>query len=152
MSPFTPRVGGGSAFYARQHYNMSAWRRIAIDKLPKQKDLIAKSESVGMLWVDLWCVFLAAHKEPVDEATIRGVYEFAKWTYAESRDAEIATSTCCHFYEHLPLERRVRERLPQYMSRQEILVLSEVFKCHLTPDKHHEFMQEFGGASWSARA
>jgi hypothetical protein len=125
---------------------MSAWRRIAIEKLPKQKDLIAKSESVGMLWVDLWFVFVDAHSEPVDEATIRGVYEFAKWTCVESRDADMATSTCCHFYEHLPLEAKVRERLPRFMSRQDVLGLSQIFKYHLTSDEHHQFMQEFGGA------
>jgi hypothetical protein len=123
---------------------MSAWRRIAIEKLPKQRDLIAKSESVGMLWVDLWCVFLNAHQEPVDEATIRGVYEFAKWTIAESRDAEMATSTCCHFYEHLPREPKVRAQLSRYMSRQDISSLTEIFKYHLTPKEHREFMQEFG--------
>jgi hypothetical protein len=125
---------------------MSAWRRIAIEKLPKQRQLIAKSETVGMLWVDLWFVFLNAHEEPSDEATIRGVYEFARWTLAESRDAEIATSTCCHFYEELPQEAKVRARLARYMTREEILGLSEIFKYHLTPDEHREFMQEFGGA------
>jgi hypothetical protein len=115
---------------------MSAWRRIAIEKLPKQRDLIARSESVGMLWTDLWFVFRDAHQEPLDEMTIRGVYEFAKWTCAESRDADVATATCCHFYEHLPLEPKVRARLPQFMSRQEILGLSDLFKYHLTPDQH----------------
>lgn len=124
---------------------MSAWRRIAIEKLPVQRDLIARSESVGMLWVDLWCVFVQAHCDPVDEVTIRGVYEFAKWTCAESRDADIATSTCCHFYEHLPLDPKVRERLPRFMSRQEVLGLSEIFKYHLSEDEHRDFMQEFLG-------
>jgi len=137
------RDAGDGASY---DHTMSAWRRIAIEKLPEQRDLIAKSESVGMLWVDLLFVFLKAHEEPVDEATIRGVYEFAKWTLAESRDAEMATSTCCHFYEHLPLEPKVRARLARDMSRQEILGLSEIFKYHLTPDEHREFMQEFGRA------
>ncbi|HWD92900.1 MAG TPA: hypothetical protein VG938_11195 [Verrucomicrobiae bacterium] len=130
---------------------MSAWRRVAIEKIPKQKALITKSESVGMLWVDLWFVFLKAHHEPVDEATIRGVYEFAKWTCAESRDAEMATSTCCHFYEHLPLEQSVRERLPRFMSRQEVLGLSEIFKYHMSEAEHREFMQEFAGAHKNLR-
>ena len=125
---------------------MSAWRRVAIEKIPKQKALIAKSDSVGMMWVDLWLVFLDAHREPVDDETIRGVYEFAKWTCAESRDAEMATSTCCHFYESLPTERLVRKRLPRYMSRQEILGFSEIFKYHLSEDEHREFMKEFTGA------
>lgn len=130
---------------------MSAWRRIAIEKLPKQKELIAQCESIGMLWVDLWYVFLNAHSEPVDEATIRGVYEFAKWTLSESRSDEMATSTCCHFYEHLPLEQSVRERLPRFMSRQEVLELSEIFKYHLSEDDHREFMQEFAGAHKNLR-
>ena len=110
---------------------MSAWRRIAIVKLPKQEGLIARSESVGMLWVDLWLIFLDAHREPVDDETIRGVYEFAKWTCAESRDAEMATSTCCHFYEHLPLKPIVRAKLPKFMSRQEVLEFREIFKFHI---------------------
>jgi hypothetical protein len=122
---------------------MSAWRRIAIEKIPAQKDLIAKSESVGMLWTDLWFVFLDAHKEPVDEVRIRGIYEFAKWSCVESGDPAMATSTCCHFYEHLPQEPIVRARIHRYMSRQDILGLSEIFKYHLTADERQEFMQEF---------
>ncbi len=98
-----------------------------------------------MLWVDLWIVFLDAHKEPVDEETIRGVYEFARWTCAESRSDEMATSTCCHFYEHLPSEKLVRERLSLFMSRREVLGLAEVFKYHLTPEEHAKFMQEATG-------
>jgi hypothetical protein len=125
---------------------MSAWRRIAIEKLPKQRDLIAKSESVGMLWTELWLVFVDAHSDPVDETTIRGVYEFAKWTCSDSRDADMATSTCCHFYEHLPLEPKVRKRLPLFMSRQEVSGLSEIFKYHLSETEHREFMHEFAGA------
>jgi len=130
---------------------MSVWRRIAIEKLPKQKDFIASSKNVGMLWIDLWDVFLDAHQEPIDEATIRGVYEFARWTRTESRDADMATSTCCHFYEHLPLKPKVRERLPRFMSRQEISGLSEIFKYHLSEDEHCVFMQEFVGAHKSLR-
>lgn len=126
---------------------MSAWRRIAIEKLPKHKALIIRSESVGMLWTDLWFLFLKAHREPADEATIRGVYEFAEWAYRESRNADIATATCCHFYEHLPLEQCVRAKLSRYLPCREISALSEIFKYHLTPDEHREFMRESGGSS-----
>ena len=126
---------------------MSAWRRVATEKLPKQRELIERSESVGMLWVDLWVIFVLAHREPADEETIRGVYEFAKWTCKESGDDEMATSTCCHFYEHLPTEASVRERFQHFMTREEVLQLSEVFKYHLTADEHREFMREFSAAS-----
>ena len=122
---------------------MSAWKRIAIEKLPKQRSLIQQSESVGMLWVDLWRVFVDAHGEPFDEQTVRGVYEFAQWTCESSRNDDIATSTCCHFYEHLPLEPRVRARLRRFMTREDILGFSEIFKYHLSEEEHQKFMQEF---------
>jgi hypothetical protein len=124
---------------------MSAWRRVAIEKFPKLEALIAKSESVGMLWTELWFVFCEAHKEPIDEATIRGIYEFARWTYKESRNSEIATSTVCHFYEHLPLKDSVKKLLPKFMSRQEVLELSDVFKYHLSEVEHKNFIKEFAG-------
>ena len=129
-----------------RHWVMSAWRRIATEKLPKLKGLIANSESVGMLWVDLWLVFVDSHEEPADEDTIRGVYEFARWTCAEANNAEMATSTCCHFYEHLPTEPKVWARLSRYMSREDVLGFSEIFRYHCTPEEHGEFMREFGGA------
>jgi hypothetical protein len=123
---------------------MSAWRRIAIEKIPKLRELIERCESVGMLWVDLWLRFVDAHREPVDEVTIRGVYEFTKWTCQDSRSDEIATSTCCHFYESLPTEPLVRAQLRRFMTREEILGCSEIFKYHLSQDEHREFMKEFG--------
>jgi hypothetical protein len=122
---------------------MSVWRRIAAEKIPKQRELIQRSESVGMLWVDLWFRFVDAHREPVDEETIRGVYEFAKWTCKDSRSDEIATSTCCHFYESLPTEPLVRAQLRRFMTPEEILGFSEIFKYHLSEGEHREFMQEF---------
>ena len=100
-----------------------------------------------MLWVDLWLRFVDAHREPVDEETIRGVYEFAKWTCEDSRSDDIATSTCCHFYESLPTEPLVRAQLRRFMSREDVLGFSEIFKYHLTPDEHREFMREFLTAS-----
>ncbi len=122
---------------------MSTWKRIAIEKIPKHRELIEQSKSVGMLWVDLLLRFFEAHREPADEETIRGVYEFAKWTCTDSGSDEMATSTYCHFYESLPNEPLVRERLPRCMARRDFLALADVFKYHLTPDEHREFVRDF---------
>ena len=113
-----------------------------MEKIPKQRELIQRSESVSMLWVELWFRFVDAHQEPVDEETIRGVYEFAAWTCADSQSDEMATSTCCHFYEELPTEPLVRAQMRRFMTREDILGLSEIFKYHMTPDEHREFMRE----------
>lgn len=122
---------------------MSAWRRIAIEKFPQHRGLVERSKSVGMLWVDLWIIFVYAHRPPVDETTIKGVYAFADWCLAESRDADISTSTVCHFYEHLPTESLVRRDVAKHMSRRDFLGMSEVFKYHLSPEEHAAFIREF---------
>ncbi len=121
---------------------MSAWRRIGIEKIPKYREHIQRAESIGMLWVDLWVWFVDAHRDPIDEMTIQGVYEFARWTCEASENDELATSTCCHFYEHLPTVSLVRSKMPQYISRQEILELSDLFKYHLSGDEYRNLMKE----------
>ena len=122
---------------------MSTWRRIAIEKLPQHRKLIEDSESVGMLWVDLWLKFVDAHRPPVDEATVKATYEFASWCLADSENADIATSTICHFYEHLPTEPLVRRELPKHMTRQDFLGLVQVFDYHLSAEEHERFVSEF---------
>lgn len=123
---------------------MSAWRRAALGCLPsRHREAIERNEDVGMLWVDLWLAFTEAHLEPVDEETIRGVYEFAGWCVGESHNDDIQTTAALHFYEHLPTDKRVRERLPEHMTRQEFLGFTDVFKYHLSPEEHDEFVEDF---------
>jgi len=122
---------------------MSTWRRIAIEKLPQHRKLIQESESVGMLWVDLWLIFIDAHRPPIDDAIVKATYAFASWCLAGSENADIATSTICHFYEHLPTEPLVRRELPKHMDREDVLGLKEVFEYHLTAEEHQRFVNEF---------
>ena len=122
---------------------MSAWRQIAIEKLPQQRRLIEESESVGMLWDDLWLIFVYAHQPSIDESTVKGVYEFASWCLIGSNNEEIQSSAICHFYEHLPTESLVRQELPKHMSREDFIGMKEVFEYHLTAEEHKRFMNEF---------
>jgi hypothetical protein len=124
-------------------YPMSAWRRKAIEFLPGQRTLIEDSESVGMLWVELWFLFCDAHRHPPDEALIRGTYQFALWTLKHSGDGDIQTATCFHFYEHLPEEPLVRKQAPRYMFRSEVLGLSEVLTRRIGPEEFRKFLEEF---------
>jgi hypothetical protein len=122
---------------------MSAWRRIAIEKFPAHRPLVERSESVGMLWTDLWYIFVRAHHEPQDDETIRRVYEFARWCCVASNSADVATSAVCHFYEHLPTSDPVRRDLPKHMTTQEFQEVSEAFKYHLPADEFDSFAREF---------
>jgi hypothetical protein len=122
---------------------MSTWRQIAIEKVPRHRRLIEESESAGMLWVDLWLRFVEAHRPPADEATVKGIYEFASWCLIGSDDDEIRSSAICHFYEQLPLEPLVRRDLPKHMSRADFIGMTQIFEYHLTAEEHKFFMNEF---------
>lgn len=122
---------------------MSAWREIAIQKVPQHRRLIEESESVGMLWIDLWLRFVDAHRPPVDESTVKGIYDFASWCLSDSADEEIWNATICGFYEQLPTEPLVRRELPKHMSRDDFIGMKEIFEYHLTAEEHELFMNEF---------
>ena len=119
---------------------MSAWRRIAIEKLPQFKQKIEHSESIGMLWIDLFEAFGRAHEDPPDEATIREIYDFAWWAAAND---DVGTATICGFFEDLPTDGRMRRLMPQFMTQEQFLGMKDIFKYHLSPEQHHEFVDDF---------
>lgn len=122
---------------------MSAWRRAAIEFLPSQRELVERSEFVGMLWVELWFLSCDAHRPPVNDAIIRGSYQFAEWTLRNTHDDDMATFTCCHFYEDLPEEPLVRKQMPKYLSRADVLGLSDIFKQRIGADGFLKLLSEF---------
>lgn len=127
---------------------MERWRKKAVQLLPKLQRDILEAESIGMLWTVLWLHFLEAHGDPSDDERIRAVYEYARWAVETGdqgpgdscADEDWATLTLGHFYEDLPTEPKVAARIPEFMSREEILGFSEVFKYHLKAEGHREFM------------
>ena len=121
---------------------MSAWRRAAIERLPKLRAVAERSESVGMFWVELWWVFVDAHKEPLDEGTIAGTYAFASWTLLHG-DSDAAAGTVCHFFEHLPTEALVRQRMHRYLSHADFVGMIEAFKYFLSPKEFDDFVASF---------
>src|SRR5438270_8651717 len=104
---------------------MSAWRRIAIEKLPRLKQTIERSESIGMLWIDLFDAFRRAHEDPPDEATITQIYDFAWWAAAND---DLGSPTVVGFFEDLPTDSRVRHLMPRYVTREQFLGMKDIFK------------------------
>ena len=93
---------------------MSAWRRTAIEKLPNYRKLI-------------------------DEAIIGKVYEFAWWVVGES---DIADTALVWFFRGFTEDRRVRELLPRFMSRDQFLGMIEIFKYYLSVEDHAQFVRD----------
>lgn len=124
------------------------WRKKAVQLLPKLQQDILEAESIGMLWTVLGPAFIRAHEDPADDERIRAIYAFARWAVEAGdqgpgdrcTDESWASLTVVHFYEDLPTEPKVVARIHEFMSREEILDFSEVFKYFLKPDGHREFM------------
>ena len=131
---------------------VSAWRRMAIEKLPHLRKPIEESESLGMLWIDLWDHFRRAHRAvPTDDALIDAVYGFARWCRDESHNGDVQTTVMTHFYEELPTDKDVREHIHRFMAKDAFLGTREVFKYHLSVDEDAEFMKEVAGRDFPVR-
>ena len=122
---------------------MSAWRRAALERLPQYRLMIEQAESVGMLWEELWDKFVAAHRDPVDEETIRQIFNFAWWAVNDSKNADTASATVVRFFEDLPKDKDVCALLPQHMTRDEFLGFVDIFKYNLSEEKHKAFVEDF---------
>src|SRR5437868_5806976 len=109
---------------------MSAWRRAAIEKIPRFRKLIEESQSVGMLWVDLWFEFVKAHSDPHDEEFIGRFYDYAWWC-ANSPDPDTSTAGVLCFYEHLPTQPTVRAHMAKWLSAEQFNGMGEIFRYHL---------------------
>src|SRR5215217_4751019 len=121
---------------------MSAWRRAAIEKIPRYRQRIEKASSPMQLWVDLRLPFVRAHSAPVDEELIGQVYDCAAWCLASS-DPNTFTAVVVAFYEDLPRYPEVREHIAKWLSAEEFNNLEEVFRYHLSDKEHVEFVREF---------
>ena len=122
---------------------MSAWRRVAIEKLPEFREIIEAAETPGMLWIDLLVRFEGAYQEPADQDLAHRVYEYAGWCLTKSKDQDIETAAALSFYEHLPLNKKIRKDMANHLTREVFLGLKEVFKYHLAEGEYEEMEQEF---------
>ena len=122
---------------------MSAWRRLALQRLQKCSKTIERAENIRSLWTDLWLEFERAYQDPVDEDFIASVYEYGSWCLVGSHNSEIQTAAIIGFYERLPLTDRIRKDMPNNLSRADFFGLEEVFRSHLSHSQYSELAQEF---------
>jgi hypothetical protein len=122
---------------------MSAWRRVAIEKIPRYRRLIAESDNIYCLWSDLFDKFRKAHLEPTDEELIRQVYDYGWWC-VDSRGWDSSNAGIVSFFEELPRFPEVRAQLPKWLTPEAFNGMKEIFRYHLRSDKEYEaFIREF---------
>ena len=123
---------------------MSAWRRIAIERLPSLQKEIASADNIHVLWVELRSAMNRVYaQEPIDDAVIAAIYGYGSWCLTQARNDGIATAALFGFYEHLPTDPLIRVDVGRWLSVADFDGLRNIFAYHLTPREVNEFAQEF---------
>ena len=122
---------------------MSTWRRVATEKFPDFREEVEGSESLGVLWVELYSHFLRAHEEPVNHKLIRCCYDYAWWCLNESRNIDVAAKVGMGFYENLPKDRVARERMAEHLTFQDFNKVAPYCSYFLSPADFSLFCEEF---------
>jgi hypothetical protein len=122
---------------------MSVWRRVALERFPDLRSQIERTESVGMLWIELYSTFCRAHEEPVDNDLIRRFYLYAWWCLKESKSTEVSDKAGMGFYEELPMNKLVRERMQEFLTTGQFMKAAG-YICHfLGSEEFEKFKEDF---------
>jgi hypothetical protein len=122
---------------------MSAWKRVALEKLPEYRGLIDAADNPMALWIELHLKFERA----TDEDLIRRIFEYARWCMQRSGEgrylSDAGTAAVCAFYEHLPQHADIRRDLSRWLTREEFANLRDAFRYHLSEAEFASFEAEF---------
>ncbi len=123
---------------------MDGWKRVALEKFPHLRELIEKDETTTELWIDLlWNLENAYKEKPINGKFIDDVYDYASWSLVESNDDNVKSSALIYFYENLPsFNETARNDIPNRMSRENFLGMTEIYKYSLSEEEHAAYMKE----------
>ncbi len=115
--------------------------------LPELAQEIDDSFDAMMLWTEIAVAFEKAYDEPRDESLIKRVYLFSRWCLEQETDDPAANHlpTCAIvcFYEHLPTRASMRDDMPRWFTRRDVLGMEAVFKYFLDPGEFEKLLEMF---------
>ena len=135
---------------------MSAWKRVALEKLPEYRRHIDTADSPMALWIELRLKFEDVYRvKPLDEDLIRRFFQYARWCWqSPGKDgylSDAGTAVACAFYEHLPQSDAICRDLPRWLTRTEFGELRDVFRYHLSEPEFADFETDFLAATKRGR-
>ena len=80
------------------------------------------------LWIELRLEFETAFRENNADKVNR-ILKYARWSW-NTRNEDAVVAVNCAFFEHLPEDEKMREKIPQWFSRLEFDQLRDVFTYH----------------------
>jgi len=109
---------------------MSVWRRVAIERIPRLRLMVADSVNVYDLWSCLLRRFVDAHAAPMDEELISQIYDYAWWCVS-ARDDNTRNAGLLSFFGELPRHPEVWAEMARRLSAEEFSGMGEIFHYHL---------------------
>ena len=125
------------------------WYTKAIETFPEERKDIENIVGTPMgLWITLCFAFEAAYASvPPNESIIRRIYHFARWCLNQEQDNDarwdLPTCVICGFYEDIPRIPAARRDMPRWFTREEVVLMHQTFKYHLTDAEFEELLTLF---------
>ena len=123
---------------------MAAWQEKALELLPSMRETIVAAENPMALWIDLHIELERAYEaDPPDEDLLANIFRYAHWSGFEAGDDDAQTAASLAFYEHLHTHAKVRADLPNRITKEDFLKLSDLFQYFFEPSEYQAFEREF---------
>jgi hypothetical protein len=125
---------------------MSAWRRLALELFPKQRNWIQDRNltfSIYQLFFDLLPIAQEAHNNQ-DTETLEKIYYYAEWCWKQkNRAADVYNAVAVAFYEHLIDHRSSRKDIPQWIKPEIFNDIRVLFEQRLTADEYQKLLAHY---------
>jgi hypothetical protein len=131
------RRRGGTA--GQNPFNMSTWKRKALEYLQGLKERILIAEDLQSLWREVEREFHASVKRE-DKACAGGCLKYAAWILhptPQARTVADVSEIAARFFYHQA------DQLHHYMDRHDFMLAQKALKFHLGEERYSEFEARF---------
>lgn len=129
---------------------MSAWRRLALELFPEQRQQIQNKEftfSIYQLFFDLLPMAQEAHSSG-DTDLLKRIYQFAEWCWKQRRRSQdIHNAVAVAFYEHLVDSRVTCEAIPYWLKPEVFKEMLGLFEVRMAPDDYRALLVKYNAVN-----
>lgn len=127
---------------------MSAWRRKALELIPKLRPVIEKAESPMALWIELYAHFTRSAPN-ADDSTLRPILMYAFWCVSPAAGAlpsDASTAVWCGFFENRGKRKELWGRFRAWFLPAQFKQISPAFMYFLSDEEMRAVNEAYYGS------